>query len=175
MRPLLMWGWWDSLILTVTSFCKPGLLSPEETDDAWGRIGVVYENHSELLETRRALNKAFGRLILRAWDTNPPSGTFPEPSFIRTLRSYQKLNFKRQEERHIALDTKPAVMPSFGSSPASDTNLLFGDDISDNLLFDDQSPDFNIDWKFWDQLLQDGQVQADQQENWFLQQGSTIE
>lgn len=87
MRPFFLWGSWDSLIFILTSLCKASFLSITETDATWKRVDQVYNNHSDLLQSKRALYVAFGRLTLKAWDANPPTGDAPEPAFIATLRS----------------------------------------------------------------------------------------
>ncbi|KAL9032623.1 MAG: hypothetical protein Q9214_007889, partial [Letrouitia sp. 1 TL-2023] len=87
-----LWGSWHSLILILTTLRKSDVLSPAETDAAWRRLEQVYDNHGELLESKKALHIAVGRLALKAWDANPPSSSVPEPAFITTLRSLRKVN-----------------------------------------------------------------------------------
>ena len=166
-RPFFAWGSWDSLIFILTSLRRPNLLSPTEIDAAWKKLELVYTNHNELLQSMRALQIAFGRLTLKAWDANPPSIHIPEPAFITTLRSLRKINpkpeAKRQDSNAITLDPGTGSMASIGPSPSSDANALFGSLPSgmDMELNNDFSVD-TADWLFWDQLIQDYQAQGGQ-------------
>ena len=134
----------------------------------------VYHNHGELLESKRALHIAVGRLTLKAWDANPPSSSVPELAFITTLRSLRTVNMKSRAERRdsdtISLDAKTDTMSPNGLSPASDANALFGSLSGGTGL--DIGHDFNldtVDWMFWDRLIQDYQAQGDQQQGGFSQ------
>ncbi|OIW32878.1 hypothetical protein CONLIGDRAFT_554653, partial [Coniochaeta ligniaria NRRL 30616] len=86
-RPFFLWGTWDSLIFVLTNLWKRSdLLSPAETNAAWERVEQIFHNHAELLDSKRTLHVAFGRLTLKAWDANPPSSSVLEPDFIASLR-----------------------------------------------------------------------------------------
>lgn len=166
-RPFFLWGTWDSLILVLTSLWRSDLLSPAETDAAWSRVEQVYNNHGELLESKRALYVAFGRLTLKAWDANPPSSSVPEPVFITTLRSRRGLKIKNpaggQESNGTALDAKTDIVSLIAPPSTSDANALFGGFSGGMRL--DVGDDFNLDtadWMFWEQLIQDDQVQGSQ-------------
>ncbi|KAK7408785.1 hypothetical protein QQX98_009029 [Neonectria punicea] len=153
-RPFFLWGTWDSLILVITSLWRVGLLSPEESDAAWARVEQVYSNHEELLESRRALYVAFGRLTLKAWDANPPSTSAPEPAFITALGSRRK---RKCNSNADAPDTKTDTELPTGPSHGNDESGLFGS-VDSHMGFD-VNDDFDLDsWMFWDQLVQDDQA-----------------
>ena len=163
-----LWGSWDSLIFVLTCLRRSDLLSPAETDAAWSRVEHVYDIHVELLELKRALHIAMGRVTLKAWDANPPSSSVPEPAFITTLRSLRK--GRRQDSNATTLDAKMDTMLTIGPSPASDVNASFGS-LSGGIDFDIGN-DFNLDttdWMFWDQLIQDYQAHGGQQQEGFSQ------
>ncbi|KAL8820211.1 MAG: hypothetical protein Q9191_007562 [Dirinaria sp. TL-2023a] len=164
-RSFFAWGSWDSLVFILTSLRRSDLLSPAETDAAWSRVEQVYSNHGELLESERALQIAVGRLTLKAWNANPPSGNSPEPAFITTLRSLRKLNPHSRAERRgssaATLDPRTDKFSPTSPSPASDASTLFGN-LSGDMGFDIGN-DFNLDtadWTFWDHLIQDHQAQG---------------
>jgi hypothetical protein len=158
-KAFFLWGTWDSLIFVLTNLWRRyALLSPAETDDAWSKVEQLCHNHAELLESKRALQVAFGRLTLKTWDANPPSCSVPEPEFIARLRSLRKAKTRRRvaapaiaaETAHTTADTTPAT----GLSSPSDANALL-DSFSDTGLW--MSDDFDLkaaDWTFWDQLIQ---------------------
>ncbi|KAJ5605788.1 C6 transcription factor domain-containing protein [Penicillium lagena] len=162
-RPFFLWGLWDSMIFVLTNLWKrPNLLLPTETESAWSRVEQVYNNHDELLKSRRTLHVAFGRLTLKAWDTHHlPSRGVLEPAFITTLRS------QRERKRHCSsaspLDrNKDAIVSFVEPFPASDTNAS-SDTPSVGVDLDIDS-DFSLtaaDWMFWDQLIRDYQTQDD--------------
>ncbi|MCJ1410252.1 hypothetical protein MMC19_004337 [Ptychographa xylographoides] len=161
------WGSWDSLIFILTSLWQSDLLEPEETDGAWSRVEQVYNNHSELLESKRALQIAVRRLTLKAWDANPARPSVPEPAFITRLRSLRKLNSESRAERQnnsaTILDAKMGIVSPTGQFPAGDTNTLSGG-VSGGMDLEIDN-DFNLDttdWMFWDQLIQDYQAQGGQ-------------
>lgn len=173
-KPFFLFGSWDSLILVLTNLWRADLLSPAETDAAWGRVEQVYNNHGELLEPKRALHVAFGRLTLKAWDANPPSSSVPEPTFITALRSLWKANLQSREARQggkaTALDAKTDPVSPIGPSPASGADALIGN-VSGGMGLDignEFNPD-TADWAFWDQLMQDYRVQDGEQQGGFSQ------
>jgi hypothetical protein len=167
MTSFFVWGSWDSLIFVLTSLWRSDLLTPVETNAAWSKVEQVYNNHGELLESKRALHTAVGRLTLKAWDANPASRNASEPAFVANLRSLWKRNLEsrteRQDSNATTLVGETDTMPSIGTTPENDTNLLFGS-LSDGIDIDIGN-DFNIDpadWMFWDQLIKDNQAQVDQ-------------
>ncbi|KAI1870327.1 uncharacterized protein JN550_005255 [Neoarthrinium moseri] len=165
-KPFFLWGSWDSLILILTSLCRPGLLSTAETDAAWKRMEEVYNNH-DLLNLKRALHIAFGRLALRAWAANPPTRSLPEPNFIISLCSLLKVNLAGRSgvdntnlvDVSAKMDTMIPVCPV----TSGETDPLFvslSNDFGDGF-----EHDFNLDstdWMFWDQLIREDQAQGDQ-------------
>jgi hypothetical protein len=162
-----LWGMWDALIFILVSLWRRNdLVSSTEAETAWKRVEQVFDNHHDLLESKRALYVAFGRLTLKAWDGHPPRNAIPEPAFINSLRRSQNLNNQKRAERRNG--SKIEDMQS--DSPSSSTRLLSTNDTntsSDSVL---GSMDLNItdgfnlnaeDWVFWDQLIHDHQAQND--------------
>ena len=169
-RSFFAWGSWDSLVYVLTTLRKCDFLSSAEIDAAWGRLGEVYHNHGELLESKRALPLAAGRLMLKAWDTNPPTSSAPEPTFIATLRSQQKVKFKSraegQDSNGTTLQAKTATVSHNDPPSASDANALFSS-LSDGTGLE-MANEFDVDtadWVFWDGLIQDYQTQGVQQQD----------
>jgi hypothetical protein len=162
-KPFFLWGTWVSFILLLTSLWKRrDLFSPAEMIAAWKRVETVYENHKELLERRRALYKAFGRLAVRAWDARQEGDVVPEPAFITALRLPRKSTSsnpmskpKGQENATTgALGDEPSIPTPFSGS-LSDVNM----DVSLGASLD-STIDFGLDagdWVWWDQLMQDYQ------------------
>lgn len=150
-RPFFLWGLFDSFILILTSLRRPAFMSPAETDAAWLNVEQLYTNHGELLESRRTLYLAFGRLALQAWDVNPPSSSAEQPDFIKALCSRRrKMKLKSREVESGNIDAK-----------LSATTLT----PIDESAMDADEDGFNVDdadWAFWEQLMQDNQMQHDQ-------------
>lgn len=165
MTSFFVWGSWDSLIFVLTSLCRSDFLSPAETDAAWSRVEQVYSNHDELLESKRALHIAVGRLTVKAWDANPARSNVPEPAFVATLRSLRKGNLENrtemQDSNATTLVGDTETMSSIDAISKSGANLSFGS-LSDGIDLD-MGNDFNIDtadWMFWDQLIKSNQAQG---------------
>ncbi|KXT09472.1 hypothetical protein AC579_8675 [Pseudocercospora musae] len=156
-----VWGSWDSVIFLVTTLRKADLLSPEETDAAWSRLEMAAENHPELLESKQALHTAIRRILLKAWEVNPPTNRIPEPSFIMTLRSLRRARAEK-EKQDVFKDEAEGI--SFGAvdpSPVNDADIftnLSGD--INTALGNDFNLD-NADWNFWENLIHDyNQIQG---------------
>ena len=159
------WGSWDSLTFILTCLQTASLLSLAEADAAWSRVEQVFNNHSEVMESDRALQVAIRRFTLKAWDASGKSSAVPEPAFITTLRSLQKENFNTstamQNSSAAPVDTKTNPMPPTEPSPANGVNMLLGSSSSGMDL--DTSFDFNLDtadWMLWEQLIQDYQAKG---------------
>lgn len=152
-----VWGSFDSIVFILTTLRRPDVLSRKQIDDAWDRMIRAYKHHDELLETKRAVQVAIGRLTLRAWKSNPPTNNLPEPAFIAALRTVRKVN----PDAPVMDRSSSGTLSSLGPSPSSDANALFGT-FSDgtNLNLD---TDFNLDtadWMFWEQVIKDYQMQG---------------
>jgi hypothetical protein len=156
LRSFFIWGSWDSLIFTITSLRRPGLLPPAATDDAWRTVEELYSNHGELLDSKQALHMAVRRITLKAWAANPPTGHAPEPSFILELRSLRRLGRKSRPDRPASgVTPAPGTVDTVDETPSSDANALL-DSLSSVPGFE-LMDDFNldtVDWSFWDQLIQ---------------------
>jgi len=168
-RPFFAWGTWDSLIFLLTSLHKgaEGWMEQGEREEAWKRIAAMYANHAELLEAKRALQIAIGRLTVKAWDVYPPS-TFgsEEPAFIGMLRAARKRKGRLREESGkvqpvpdtgtlLDMQTQP-MGRLFDPSPTSDeTNAeMPGFGLGHDFELD------VVDWEFWDQLMREDQKQG---------------
>ncbi|KAK5116337.1 hypothetical protein LTR85_009309 [Meristemomyces frigidus] len=170
-KPFFAWGSWDSVVFLSSNLGRgAGLLSTAETDGAWSRLMQVYHDHAELLDLKRALHVAVGRLTVKAWEVNPPSVSVPEPASIAALRSLLGRNSKvgagRQSTDGAGTDGGTLTVPSLDAPPADDGTVLPGSLSSETDL--DFGNDFGVDtadWVFWDKLIQDYQAQDYQERN----------
>ena len=178
MRSFFAWGSWDSLILVLTTLRRGDLLTALETDAAWSKVECVYNNRADLMESKRALHIAVGRLAVKAWDASPSRTSLMEPAFITTLRSKHEVRRRSRLERQASTatsfdqrtDPTPLTGPSTDPSPSSDANALFASLSGDMSvqIGNDFSVD-NADWMFWDQMIQDYQTQGYQPTQAFAQ------
>lgn len=164
-KQLFAWGSWDSIIFVLTSIRKVGLLTTSEKDAAWALMEQVFNNRTELLESKRALHVAVARLALSAWDANPASNSPMEPAFVTAIRFKQESRRRSRMERQASnatslapFDNNTLPFSSSGNTPSSDATALLsslpGDMVNDLQI----GNDFNIgnaEWLFWDQLIQD--------------------
>lgn len=192
-RPFFAWGTWDSLIFLLTSLravgsgevggsdvseevnrsgAAQGWMTKTEREESWDRIAAMYANHAELLEAKRALQIAIGRLTLKAWDVCPPAtlgglrgsrgnggidseGGESEPTFIETLREARNRKGKSKkmqlEGEKIQLDVQanPVDSSLFDPSPAASDETLPGFGLDFDFEIDD------VDWQFWDELMKE--------------------
>ncbi|KAF4554119.1 Fungal specific transcription factor domain-containing protein 46 [Elsinoe fawcettii] len=153
-RTFFAWGSWDSIIFILTSLQSPESvpLTQKQIDVAWDKVEQVYSDHSEFLELRQALYLAIGRLAVKAWDTHPRSSDVMDPLFITTLR-----NFRRSARANTSNtpDTKVDTVLADQISP----DKTFSTDavpsgVSDFKLDDNDFDLDNVDWSFWDELVQ---------------------
>lgn len=165
-RPFFLWGTWDSLIFVLTTLWRrPDLLSPAETSAAWEKVEQIFQNHAELMHSKRALHVAFGRITLKAWKSNPQSSALPEPEFIVTLESLRKAKARRwaaePDSAGETLQVTAETALTTELSDPTDANALL-DHISNTSLWMDNDFDLQAaDWTFWDQLIQADQHSQD--------------
>lgn len=165
-RPFFAWGSWDSLIFLSTSLAQPGagMLTMAERDAAWSRVVQAYNDHGELLNLKRPLHVAVGRLTVKAWEDNPPSKRLPEPTFVTALQHLRDVRSRGRADRQgvdsMALGAVAHITPSAGTIHGNDgpalTNGLFErveSDVDGNVKVDE------VDWAFWDKLIQGYQAQ----------------
>jgi len=146
-----LWGMWDSLVFVLTTLAtRSGMLSPDEVRSAWERMERVYQNHQELLHTKRALHVALQRLTLRAWDASHPNASQGEiePAFVKTLRSM------RRHGKRVATE---GAAPSLQDGTHGEAKL--GGVVDGDIPFETAIPDFDIDpidydWTFWEPLIE---------------------
>jgi hypothetical protein len=161
MRPFFLWGTWDSLIFILTTLWKrPNLLSSVEADALWSKVAEVYRNHDEVLKSKRTLHIAFRRLTLRAWVSNPPSDSVPEPDFIASLHLENKASDKTYAGPEAVRDEGGVAFQDTTSKAGleySNEAITFMDSTSNMSHWMDDSFDIEAaDWVFWDQLTQAG-------------------
>lgn len=150
----------SSLACALTSLRNPVFLSSQEVRSAWDKIGRLISNHPELLAQKRALHVALGRLIMKSWDASAfNAGIIVEPSFITTLRELQ--HGDRMRRARASTENTELALPSDTIMSTNDTlesqGILAGlsaDDLNVNYDF---SLD-NLDWMFWDKMVQDFQA-----------------
>ena len=150
-EPFFLWGTWDSLIIALSTIWKRSdILSTKQIDAAWKSIEELYKNHNNLMVSKVALHTAFRRFTLKAWNSHPPSNSFPEPAFIVTLRSLQERREKSSTQDGISQGSETDIpSPSWLSSanytkPPLEFDQLFELDADD--------------WEFWNNLIQDQHV-----------------
>ena len=163
-RAFFAWGSWDSLIYILTTLRDVNVFSPTEVDAAWQRIEAAYVHHGELLGLKRSLQTvAIARLVVKAWDVNPPSNSIPEPPFITALRSTRKTRREKgvADPNIPSLETGRSETDSSDPSPPGGEKTMFGTMADGTGL--DVGQDFDIDsadWVFWDKLIKDFQSQG---------------
>lgn len=160
-RAFFAWGSWDSLIFILTTLRSVGVFSPTEVDAGWQRIEQAYVNHGGLLGFRKSIqNIAIARLTLRAWDTNPPSNSIPEPGFITSLRTMRSVIKKQRQDTAggSSFSETAGETTSSDPSPPDDLNFNLNDFAGDPNL--DLGNDFDLDstdWVFWEKMIKDFQ------------------
>lgn len=162
---------WDAVICVTTSLARIGFFSPAELDESWSRIADVYANHAEILEAKRALHVAVGRVTLKAWTINPPpsnsDNSVPEPAFITTLRSQRKTRVGNKLPKKIGalMSNKDLVGPlgPSGSSIGDSETVLGSFGTPDTSSLDGTFNFDTADWMFWDQLIRDYETVSEQQ------------
>ena len=133
---------WDPVVWVFNELCNQQPVI--DVAEAWERITQIYNQHPELMEQRRQLDVALGRITLRAWETNQRSSwrTGPEPGFISSLRDI----YGRRKTAHPTFEMAADSSQTSVASPPTPE--------SDFVDFDVNSISGEIDWTFWDQLLQ---------------------
>jgi hypothetical protein len=139
---------WDALLCILRSIADIRFYSTLELDTSWNRVADVYSNYEELAKGRRTLHVTIGRITLKAWLANPPSQSFPEPTFITALRAQHDPKVSRQQE---SMDGRE------GTATLADGMCGFGESFGD---IDGTGLDLNggfdpSDWVFWDQLCRE--------------------
>ncbi|KAL2838559.1 hypothetical protein BJY01DRAFT_258024 [Aspergillus pseudoustus] len=152
-RPFFVWGTWDSFILILTTLWRRrDLLSSIERTAAWNRVGKLYSNHDDLLESKPTLNAGFRRLTLKAWDAQSSDTSTETPEFIRSLRS--------------VCQVKPAIQAARSSDDLSSTvgRVTTERELETflNSVDGSRTPDMfdgfdaaGVDWGWWDQFVQE--------------------
>ncbi|KAF2221325.1 putative fungal-specific transcription factor [Elsinoe ampelina] len=156
-RSFFAWGSWDSIIFLLTSLQSPESvpLTQKQIDVAWDKIQQVYNDHSEFLELKQALYAAIGRLAVKAWDAHPRTGDTIQPDFVLKLRNYKRPSLVTQD-----LATPETRVDTVMGSRATPKHPVDAEDpfgIGEFNMETDMNLD-NIDWTFWDQLVQGHQT-----------------
>ncbi|EME88077.1 uncharacterized protein MYCFIDRAFT_115525, partial [Pseudocercospora fijiensis CIRAD86] len=147
-----VWGSWDSVIFLVTTLRKADLLSADETDAAWRRLEMAAKNHPEVMESKQALHTAIRRILLKAWEINPPSNKIPEPGFITTLRSLRRARAEKEKRDITTQDADGMPFGGVDPSPVNDADIFTNLSGDMNMALGN---DFNLDdadWNFWENL-----------------------
>ncbi|KAF7190047.1 Transcription factor vrtR1 [Pseudocercospora fuligena] len=150
-----VWGSWDSVIFLVTTLRKADLLSPEETDAAWSRLEMAAKNHPEVLESKQALHTAIRRILLKAWEINPPNNKISEPSFITTLRSLRKARAEKEKQDFAKNEAEGISFGAVDPSPVNDADIFTNLSGDINMALGNDFNLDNADWNFWENLIQD--------------------
>jgi hypothetical protein len=139
----------------------------EEVDRAWHQIGLVFENHPEMVtNTKNSLYFAIGNLTLKAWEMrsavarlNHSLYQVATPDFVTRLRSYRKALPARPIESADNIKTNESPSQSTQTTQSSNGDDFLGLEIA--AKFDptflatyaevDASP---MDWEYWQGLLE---------------------
>ena len=176
-RSVFLWGSWDSLIYVLTYLCGNNDRYPaKDIEASWDKVSKMFDNHKELLETKRILHVAIGRLALKAWDMRalslePGNSTMKEsePHFITILRHMREERRRKRRKKQLDSnqshdDLSTGVPSTEGFSPGSkfpftepvnDLDTSSNSDMWGFLSVDEQDMDLDIDamdWTVWDQL-----------------------
>ncbi|KAK5109111.1 hypothetical protein LTR62_007473 [Meristemomyces frigidus] len=156
---------WDTVIWVLNELRRgsPSITEPEEV---WSRIEWMFESHPRFKAGERALHAAIKKLALKAWDGQPERCRPREggdPAFIQSLR----VSCQKRASASVASEV-PQAKPNIwspandyggvawsGVAPPYSAQVGNGAATAMQMSFlEEFSPD-NIDWMFWDQLIQD--------------------
>jgi Fungal specific transcription factor domain len=155
---------WGALVFILTSLAKTDFFSRLELDGAWSKIADVFSNHPEVLDAKGALHVVAAKVTLKAWLSNPPTHSTPEPAFITAIRAQRATKSSKKTS-----DSATEPVTPLASTPGNDANTLFGSLDGMDLNLD---CNFTIDtenWTFWDQLIHDYHAMPNQQQHTMFQ------
>lgn len=139
----------DPLIWILHELCHEQSMLP--VAETWEVIQQTYECHPELTAQKRALHLALGRVMLKAWRISRKTGMRdePEPACIGAI----------QKTFRLECDTLSSRPNSAGIVRPEDTAGMDHDLTYQFQMMEesDDSTNYQIDWAFWDQLLQDSE------------------
>lgn len=156
---------WDALVWMLNECQRDP--SGEHNEEMWSKIQEIIDVYPDIVTSKRALHVAVGRLTLRRWDMyiNAPAppgvSKRAEPNYISLLR--HKFD-KRTSTRSNTESSQPTTYNSF--DPPADN----GDDwsipvpvpttqstgqIAFNAIPDIDFTNGDMDWSFWDNLMND--------------------
>lgn len=160
---------WDALVWMLNECQRDP--SGEHNEEMWSKIQEVYDVYPDIVSSRRALHMAIGRLTLRRWDAYINSPAPPgqqkraEPDYIPLLREkFEKRSTSRSNTAasHQAPYNpfNPEVdYPEDWTIPMPVPTTQSTGDIAFNAV---PEIDFNVgdmDWSFWDNLMNDHNAQ----------------
>lgn len=127
-----------------------------DRDQIWSKFETLYEHHPEMVERKRSIYIAVGRVAVTAWDAYAAAHAPvqpAEPLFITKLRNNggrRGSNGARAEQASnvSALDFASNLPLSNPLDTPWDTNTMDFHALSDANID-------SLDWMFWDQLVQD--------------------
>lgn len=105
----------------------------------------VFSNRPEILEAKGPLQAAVRKATLKAWITNPPSDSLPEPNFITVLRSKLDTETANHHSEDIA---NHGIHEN--ADAGSSFDALFSDAAGFN--FDNDPSIRNVDWMLGNQM-----------------------
>lgn len=140
-------------------------LAPEH-EAVWSKIQITYDNHPEMLTSKRALLTAIARLVTKAWDSyvqkkprDSETPMLPEPPCVTAIRGH--LSRRGSSDTGSVTASKHTYNPFDPElDPIDDMPMpQFASPTQNMRDFDwNQMIDFNtdsMDWMFWDQLVRD--------------------
>jgi hypothetical protein len=140
---------WDALLCILLSLAKVDFYSPRELNTAWRKVEEVFNNYQGLAKSKKSLHLSIGRITLKAWIANPPTGlgSAEQPAFITTLRNQAQAKANKRQSGNTSTNGE------IGFPGAADPENR--DDTGAGLM--DLDGDFVLDaadWAFWDQLCE---------------------
>lgn len=163
------WQWqaffsWEPLICALKEMCQEQ--EPMQLDTAWEKIERVFAGHPNILTPSRSIEVALGRLTLRAWELTlqRSSGSRAEPACVAALKEA----FKKRIASHRSPGSAktPAniatARTNFATAPLTQDAKAVNDPLAiDSAMWEDQGIDgADIDWKFWDDLIRNSEVEG---------------
>ncbi|EAQ91948.1 hypothetical protein CHGG_00183 [Chaetomium globosum CBS 148.51] len=160
-----LWGTWDSFIFVLTHLLKKQAVSPDDVGAIWKRVEAMYRHHEDLLESKRSLYVALGRLTLKAWEAQPSNEMMKgvdDPGFITALRPARdgpSPGPENRKNRKSTRATQPvSISPSQSSPELPQSDMFGGMNLDAEFAFDIDG----ADWASWDQLIQNHEARNDE-------------
>jgi hypothetical protein len=158
-KGFFLWGTWDSLMFILTTLWRRNdLFTPKEYFATWDRLQKVYQNHEELMLSKRALHVAIRRFTLKVWDSRPSSIAMSTPELIKQLQSATRPEEKKDNRSTLAGNEAERIASPIATFAKQPDEAMNGSSSHGDL---GSLEDFEMDdWMFWDQLRYEDAAQG---------------